>query len=108
MDEGIESRGMLLSHLAAKAGSVDVLSSESGTVIKLGSGSLKPSAAATALRRAMRMNEGCELKVCSLKVGLVGAYCSDWQLSSFRSCPAQAGIGLFAATNARMGPVVSL
>src|SRR5271155_3622723 len=52
--DGIESIGIDLSHLIASFASFEVLSSVNGSVIRLGSGSSMPSAAATALRNASR------------------------------------------------------
>ena len=54
IEDGIESIGIDLSHFTASFASFDVLSSVKGNVIRLGSGSSMPSAAATALRSASR------------------------------------------------------
>ena len=85
----------------------DVLSSENGKSIRLGSSLSTPLTAARPLRSARRTSQVCALAVASLKVGLAAWLSCHRQLSSLRSCPAHTGIGRPAARKARIGPVVS-
>ena len=54
IDDGIESIGIDLSHFNASFGSFDVVSSENGNLIRLGSSLSMPLAAARPLRSALR------------------------------------------------------
>src|SRR5208283_2328244 len=73
IEDGIESIGIDLSHLIASFASFEVLSSVNGSVIRLGSGSSMPSAAATALRNASRTIQVCASMLAILKFGLSAA-----------------------------------